>query len=212
MSTRFWTRSTTSSRRTPRTSSAPSSRRVASSPRVPGTGGLGPTRRRRSEALLTVRGDRAVSVPRRRGGRPVTGRGPGRGLGRGACRAQRDLAGPCSRPRARGVRRRRRHLASATGGHTAGRVRCDLGTGAPPEAHPYLHDTTATLRRGPGRRLRSIRRKAPAIHVDHRRGAGRVRGVPCINCNSAIGKLGDDPDAVRRAAAYWKDPRGSQHS
>jgi len=51
--------------------------------------------------------------------------------------------------------------------------------------------------------------KAPAIHVDHCHETGRVRGVLCFNCNSAIGKLGDDPDAVRRAAAYlegssWK--------
>jgi len=48
-----------------------------------------------------------------------------------------------------------------------------------------------------------------AVHVDHCHQTGRVRGVLCFNCNSAIGKLGDDPDAVRRAAAYlegssWK--------
>ncbi|WP_107480847.1 endonuclease VII domain-containing protein [Streptomyces sp. IMTB 2501] len=47
------------------------------------------------------------------------------------------------------------------------------------------------------------------VHVDHCHKTGRVRGVPCFNCNSAIGKLGDNPDAVRRAAAYlegnlWK--------
>ncbi|MFE2044184.1 endonuclease VII domain-containing protein [Streptomyces sp. NPDC059477] len=51
--------------------------------------------------------------------------------------------------------------------------------------------------------------KAPAVHVDHCHQTGRVRGVLCFNCNSAIGKLGDDPDAVRRAAVYlegtsWK--------
>ncbi|MFJ6659108.1 endonuclease VII domain-containing protein [Streptomyces sp. NPDC091377] len=51
--------------------------------------------------------------------------------------------------------------------------------------------------------------KAPPIHVDHCHKTGKVRGVLCFNCNSAIGKLGDDPDAVRRAAAYlegnsWK--------
>ncbi|MEE1669660.1 endonuclease VII domain-containing protein [Streptomyces sp. WAC07094] len=51
--------------------------------------------------------------------------------------------------------------------------------------------------------------KAPAVHVDHCHETGKVRGVLCFNCNSAIGKLGDDPDAVRRAAAYlegtsWK--------
>ncbi|MET7613789.1 endonuclease VII domain-containing protein [Streptomyces seoulensis] len=50
---------------------------------------------------------------------------------------------------------------------------------------------------------------APAAHVDHCHKTGRVRGVLCFNCNSAIGKLGDDPEAVRRAAAYlegnsWK--------
>ncbi|GGJ01651.1 endonuclease VII domain-containing protein [Streptomyces brasiliensis] len=51
--------------------------------------------------------------------------------------------------------------------------------------------------------------QAPAVYVDHCHRTGRVRGVLCFNCNSAIGKLGDDPDAVRRAAAYlegnsWK--------
>jgi hypothetical protein len=51
--------------------------------------------------------------------------------------------------------------------------------------------------------------KAPAAHVDHCHKTGRVRGVLCFNCNSAIGKLGDDPDIGRRAVAYlegksWK--------
>ncbi|MER7046317.1 endonuclease VII domain-containing protein [Streptomyces jumonjinensis] len=50
---------------------------------------------------------------------------------------------------------------------------------------------------------------APAAHVDHCHKTGKVRGVLCFNCNSAIGKLGDNPDTVRRAAAYlegnsWK--------
>lgn len=50
---------------------------------------------------------------------------------------------------------------------------------------------------------------APAAHVDHCHETGRVRGVLCFNCNSAIGKLGDDPDTLRRAIAYlegnaWK--------
>ncbi|WP_078869170.1 endonuclease VII domain-containing protein [Streptomyces sp. NRRL B-1347] len=51
--------------------------------------------------------------------------------------------------------------------------------------------------------------KAPPAHVDHCHETGRVRGVLCFNCNSAIGKLGDDPDALRRAISYlegnpWK--------
>ncbi|WP_327307573.1 endonuclease VII domain-containing protein [Streptomyces sp. NBC_01298] len=51
--------------------------------------------------------------------------------------------------------------------------------------------------------------KAPAVHVDHCHATGRVRGVLCFNCNTAIGKLGDDPDAARRVVSYleghaWK--------
>ncbi|MBP0933469.1 endonuclease VII domain-containing protein [Streptomyces goshikiensis] len=51
--------------------------------------------------------------------------------------------------------------------------------------------------------------KAPAVHVDHCHETGMVRGVLCFNCNSAIGKLGDDPDTLRRAISYleghaWK--------
>lgn len=51
--------------------------------------------------------------------------------------------------------------------------------------------------------------EAPAVHVDHCHETGRVRGVLCFNCNSGIGKLGDDPDKTRRATAYlegtaWK--------
>ncbi|HEY9370680.1 MAG TPA: endonuclease domain-containing protein [Streptomyces sp.] len=34
------------------------------------------------------------------------------------------------------------------------------------------------------------------LHVDHRHKAGRVPGVLCFNCNSAIGKLGDHPDTL----------------
>ncbi|MCP3817206.1 endonuclease VII domain-containing protein [Streptomyces sp. A3M-1-3] len=50
---------------------------------------------------------------------------------------------------------------------------------------------------------------APAVHVDHCHETGKVRGVLCFNCNSAIGKLGDDPDTLRRAITYlegiaWK--------
>ncbi|WP_277437431.1 endonuclease VII domain-containing protein [Streptomyces sp. SPB162] len=50
---------------------------------------------------------------------------------------------------------------------------------------------------------------ASAEHVDHCHETGRVRGVLCFNCNSALGKLRDDPDARRRAVAYlegnvWK--------
>nr|WP_189814782.1 endonuclease VII domain-containing protein [Streptomyces olivaceoviridis] len=50
---------------------------------------------------------------------------------------------------------------------------------------------------------------APPVHVDHCHKTGSVRGVLCFNCNSAIGKLRDDPEVGRRAVAYlegtsWK--------
>ncbi|WP_256668811.1 endonuclease domain-containing protein [Streptomyces fulvorobeus] len=76
----------------------------------------------------------------------------------------------------------------------------------------------ASVRRDRGRakredlvpdRVRAICPAAPAIHVDHSHGTGRVRGVPCFNRDPAIGKSGDDPDTLRRAIAYlegnaWK--------
>jgi hypothetical protein len=50
---------------------------------------------------------------------------------------------------------------------------------------------------------------APAAHVDHCHKTGRVRGVLCFNCNSGLGLLRDDPEAMYRAADYlegnaWK--------
>ncbi|WUO43898.1 endonuclease VII domain-containing protein [Streptomyces sp. NBC_00285] len=50
---------------------------------------------------------------------------------------------------------------------------------------------------------------APAVHVDHCHKTGRVRGVLCFNCNSGLGLLRDDPEAMYRAADYlegnaWK--------
>ncbi|MFD0313882.1 endonuclease VII domain-containing protein [Streptomyces flavalbus] len=50
---------------------------------------------------------------------------------------------------------------------------------------------------------------APAVHVDHCHKTGRVRGVLCFNCNSGLGLLRDNPEAMNRAADYlegnaWK--------
>ncbi|WP_216591371.1 endonuclease VII domain-containing protein [Streptomyces brasiliscabiei] len=57
--------------------------------------------------------------------------------------------------------------------------------------------------------VRCICLSAPAVHVDHCHKTGRVRGVLCFNCNSGLGLLRDDPDAMNRAADYlegnaWK--------
>lgn len=41
-----------------------------------------------------------------------------------------------------------------------------------------------------------------SLHVDHCHATGRIRGILCLNCNQAIGKLGEDPELFRRAAEY----------
>ena len=40
------------------------------------------------------------------------------------------------------------------------------------------------------------------LAVDHCHTTGKVRGLLCQACNTAIGKLRDDPTLIRRAAAY----------
>lgn len=46
------------------------------------------------------------------------------------------------------------------------------------------------------------------LHMDHDHKTGKFRGLICYNCNLAIGYLKDDPDLLRRVAAYLEDPPG----
>jgi len=41
-----------------------------------------------------------------------------------------------------------------------------------------------------------------SLAVDHCHTTGKVRGLLCLWCNTAIGKLRDDPSLIRRAAEY----------
>lgn len=42
----------------------------------------------------------------------------------------------------------------------------------------------------------------PTLHVDHNHTTGKVRGLLCQNCNTAIGSFREDPALLLRALAY----------
>ena len=41
--------------------------------------------------------------------------------------------------------------------------------------------------------------------VDHCHRTGKVRGILCMGCNFSIGHFKDDPEILRRAAAYLEE-------
>lgn len=41
-----------------------------------------------------------------------------------------------------------------------------------------------------------------ALHIDHDHKTGDVRGLLCVSCNTAIGKLGDNVEGVMKAVRY----------
>ncbi|MFF8728500.1 endonuclease VII domain-containing protein [Streptomyces sp. NPDC015171] len=101
--------------------------------------------------------------------------------------------------------------ATASGGLRADREVCRAAEG--PAGHPKRqYGLTRAERDGPVASrggVRCICPAAPAAHVDHCHETGRVRGVLCFSCNAALGQFKDQPETIRRAAAYvegiaWK--------
>lgn len=45
---------------------------------------------------------------------------------------------------------------------------------------------------------------AGGAHVDHCHSTGRVRGILCQKCNTALGTLGDTAESLERAVRYLK--------
>ncbi len=41
-----------------------------------------------------------------------------------------------------------------------------------------------------------------SLHIDHDHRSGKVRGVLCAGCNTAIGKLGDSVEGLKAAIRY----------
>jgi hypothetical protein len=46
------------------------------------------------------------------------------------------------------------------------------------------------------------KKTARSAHLDHNHRTGVIRGVLCAMCNTAVGKLGDSPELLRRAITY----------
>lgn len=40
------------------------------------------------------------------------------------------------------------------------------------------------------------------LHVDHNHKTGKVRGLLCSRCNTAIGKFKEDPEIIQKAIEY----------
>lgn len=49
---------------------------------------------------------------------------------------------------------------------------------------------------------------ASKAYIDHCHATQQVRGVLCMQCNTSIGKLGDDIESIQHVLTYMKNPPG----
>ena len=42
-------------------------------------------------------------------------------------------------------------------------------------------------------------------HIDHKHGTKQIRGILCVNCNTGLGKFGDDINTLKRAINYLEE-------
>jgi hypothetical protein len=48
------------------------------------------------------------------------------------------------------------------------------------------------------------RPKGKRLHVEHDHDTGRIRGLACYHCNTAIAMLGDSPESLRHVASLME--------
>lgn len=48
------------------------------------------------------------------------------------------------------------------------------------------------------------------LDVDHDHKTGKLRGLLCMNCNNGLGRFGDNPELLEKAAAYLQKYRVNQ--
>jgi hypothetical protein len=56
----------------------------------------------------------------------------------------------------------------------------------------------------------AICRALKPTHIDHDHKTGKVRGILCPCCNTALGKFREDPEIFKAALAYLADPPASR--
>lgn len=94
------------------------------------------------------------------------------------------------------------------GPNTEARWRSKYGLDASKHVMMYVQQRgLCAICRDPLRSARTETNHVSGLVVDHNHETGKVRGLLCSRCNTAIGLLGDDPDYVQRAYLYLTGKR-----